>query len=125
MATAPASGAVDEPGAPPDLVTFCREEWPRLVGALALYCGDRDTAEELAQEALVRVWRHWPNVREAASPRAWAHRVAINLANSWFRATLARRRAMSRLDPQGGDAHDDQDTAHTLAVREAVAALPE
>lgn len=36
------------------LAEFCRREHPRLVGALSLYCGDSDVAEELAQEALIR-----------------------------------------------------------------------
>jgi DNA-directed RNA polymerase specialized sigma24 family protein len=40
---------------PPDgLVDFYRREYPRVVGALSLYCGDRFVAEELAHEALVR-----------------------------------------------------------------------
>jgi len=33
---------------------FCRRVSPRLVGALTLQCGDRATAEELAQEAMAR-----------------------------------------------------------------------
>ena len=33
----------------------CRDLYPRLVGALGLVCGDRAMAEDLAQEALVRL----------------------------------------------------------------------
>ena len=34
-----------------ELAGVCRAEHPRLVGALSLYCGDRDVGEERAQEA--------------------------------------------------------------------------
>ena len=32
-----------------DLAAFCRAQWPRLVGVLTLYSGNRAVAEELAQ----------------------------------------------------------------------------
>ena len=38
-----------------DLAAMCEREHPRLVGMLGLYCGDRDAAEDLAQDALVRL----------------------------------------------------------------------
>jgi DNA-directed RNA polymerase specialized sigma24 family protein len=60
-----------------ELSAFCRREYPRLVGALSLYCGDAYVAEELAQEAIVRVVSNWGKVRRLAVPGAWAHRVAI------------------------------------------------
>ena len=41
---------------------FCRDEYPRLVRLLSLYCGDVGAAEDLAQETLARVWRNWRRV---------------------------------------------------------------
>ena len=104
------------------LVSFCRTEYPRLVGMLGLYCGDRAVAEELAQETLARVWRRWPKVHHLERPDAWAQHVAINLARSHFRRMLAERRARAKLPkpepvPEP-DRHDDQ------AVRDAVSRLP-
>ena len=62
-------------GVNPELLTrFCREEWPRLVGSLALYTGDRDLAEELAQESLIRVVQHWTQL-DSVDPSGWARRV--------------------------------------------------
>jgi RNA polymerase sigma-70 factor, ECF subfamily len=107
-----------------DLASFCRAEWPRLVGTLTLYCGDRAVAEELAQETLVRVWRHWADVERATNPQAWAHRVALNLASSWFRSGRARRRALQRAE-RAATPHRDPDPADAVAVRAAVSALPE
>ena len=83
---------------PADLVAFCEAQYPRLVGALGLYCGDRDVAEDLAQETLARVCRDWKKVKAMGSPEAWTHRVGINLAHSHFRRRAAERRATTRID---------------------------
>jgi DNA-directed RNA polymerase specialized sigma24 family protein len=42
-----------------DLAAFCRSEYPKLAGMLALYCGDRDLAQDLAKETIVRVIQNW------------------------------------------------------------------
>lgn len=111
--------------APDALAAFCRREHPRVVGALSLYCGDAALAEELAQEALYRVCRDWEKVSRMAAPGAWAHRVAINLANSAFRRRRAERRANQRHHVLAGpDATEPIDSSAVLAVRRAVAALP-
>ena len=105
-------------------VEFCRREHPRLVGALSLYCGDSYLAEELAQEALARACRSWSRIRDYDSPGAWAHRVALNLANSHFRRRTYERRARERLAARTPQAHHDSDSAVAMAVREAVRQLP-
>jgi RNA polymerase sigma-70 factor (sigma-E family) len=104
-----------------DVVAFCRSMHPRLVGALALHCGDRDVAEELAQETLARVWERWSSVSVMDSPASWTYRVGFNLAASRFRRRAAERRAHARAG------HPDDhvpDPAAAVAVRDAVAALP-
>jgi DNA-directed RNA polymerase specialized sigma24 family protein len=83
---------------------FCRAHYARLFGALRLYCGDAGLAEELTQEALARVVRHWPQVREMDSPAAWVHRVGLNLANSSFRRRSAVRQAVRALPPRQREA---------------------
>ncbi len=110
--------------APHDLVVFCDREYPRLVGALDLYIGDLLVAEELAQEALVRASQRWSRVSQLDSPGGWTYRVALNLANSWFRRRAAERRARSRIMDHPA-VHHDPDGADRAAVRAAVAALPE
>jgi RNA polymerase sigma-70 factor (sigma-E family) len=107
-----------------ELAGFCRSEHPRLVGTLSLYTGDADLAEELAQEALVRVCQHWSRVGRLESPGGWAHRVAINLANSSFRSRAAKQRATARLQAAQTDP-DSIDVTDAVAVRRAVAALPD
>jgi len=102
---------------------FCRRLHPKLVGALRLYLGRPDVAEELAQEALVRVIQNWPKVATMDHADAWTFRVAFNLANSRLRRVLAERRAQHRSGP-ATTVHWNVDVAEVLAVRAAVAALP-
>lgn len=102
--------------------SFCVEQYPRLVGALTLYTGDACLAEELAQESLARALARWDRVCAAATPGAYVHRIAINIANSHFRRRRAAARAMTRHGP--GQPHCDPDGADTVAVREAIASLP-
>jgi RNA polymerase sigma factor (sigma-70 family) len=82
-----------------DQERFCAGAWPRLVGAVAHYCGDVHVAEELVQEALLRACRRWTEVSKLASPEGWTYRVAINLANSAWRRRRAERRARARHGP--------------------------
>lgn len=105
------------------LVAFCQREHPRLVGALSLYVGNALVAEELAQDALVRAMDAWPRLRDMAAPGAWVHRVAMNLAKSWFRRSAAERRALRRLPRENEGA--EPDVAAVVTVRAAVARLPD
>jgi RNA polymerase sigma-70 factor (ECF subfamily) len=104
---------------------FCVDEHPRLVGALSLYCGDRAVAEELAQDALSRACRDWKRIRLLGAPGAWTHRVAINLANSYFRRAAAEARARQRLQrEESSRTAPGLDRAAALDIRKAVASLP-
>jgi RNA polymerase sigma-70 factor (sigma-E family) len=107
---------------PDDVNTFCRREWPRLVGSLSLFTGDRELAQELAQETLARVCRDWRKVSNLEAPGAWAHRVALNLARSHYRHRAVARRHSGRFAIS--EATESLDTATVIAVRQAVAALP-
>lgn len=105
------------------LESFLEREHPRLVRTLSSYTGNRDLAEELAAEALARMVRNWERVGAMEAPGAYAHRTAINLANSWFRRQAAHRRALTRRGPESRH-HTDPDTATSIAVRDAVSSLP-
>jgi RNA polymerase sigma-70 factor (ECF subfamily) len=112
----------DRVGNEDERTAFCRREFPRLVGALTLYCGDADVAQELAQETLARACQRWRRVRELDLPGAWAYRVGLNLANSHFRRARYERTARQRVGMAREPATSDTDAALTL--RAAVAALP-
>lgn len=65
------------------LDTVWRMESPRLIARLARMLGDLDSAEELAQDALVAALEHWPSHGVPDNPAAWlmttAQRRAIDV----------------------------------------------
>lgn len=108
-----------------DPADFCDQVRTRLVGALTLACGDRDVAEELAQDTLVRVWERWAQVNVMDSREAWVFRTAFNLASSWGRRRGAERRANRRAGTDERYSPSEDDLAEVIAVRRAVACLPD
>jgi RNA polymerase sigma factor (sigma-70 family) len=103
---------------------FFEREYPRLARALYLVAGDRVEAEDLAQEAMVRVYERWEHVRSTDSPAGYLYRTALNLHRSRLRrlAVRARRAVGLRPDPP-------VDPALEAEVRDevdrALAALPD
>src|SRR5262245_12953835 len=79
-----------------EVARFCDSVHSRLVGALSRAYGDRDLAEELAQEALSRVVERWERMRALEDPEGYAIRIGFNLARSWWRRRAAEHRAHSR-----------------------------
>lgn len=102
---------------------FCRRVSPRLVGSLLLLCGQRQVAEDMAQEALARAWERWSAVSLMESPEGWVFRVAFNLASSHQRRAMAERRATARLADAVAPSDLDSDVA--VALRQALIALPD
>ena len=108
-----------------DAVTaFCCREHPRLVSSMTLYTGDPDLAVELAQESLARACRNWNRVVELDDPGGWAHRVAVNLANSHFRRRRYENSARVRAAARLASGHHDPDRFDTALVRSKLSDLP-
>lgn len=116
-------GAVLE--APAQLVAFCHRERARLVGMLDLYLGDLGTAEEIAQEALLRACERWQHVSTLGEPGAWVRTVAMNLARSHWRRRAAERRARVRQESYARVPVGESEAADSVAVRTALQRLPE
>jgi RNA polymerase sigma-70 factor (ECF subfamily) len=84
---------------------------------LGIYCGNLDVAEDLAQEALIRLCRDWRRVRKLHAPERWLHRVAINLAHSHYRRKAIEQKALSLVrsrPPQGSGSSMDVETLDLL-----------
>jgi RNA polymerase sigma-70 factor (sigma-E family) len=107
-----------------DIEEFYASMRPRLVGFLGLYCGDTAVGEDLAQEALARVWARWSKVRRLDSPHAWTYRIGLNLATSVLRRRVVALRAHRRLTAEAHVRPAEADPALHLDVRRAVASLP-
>ena len=75
---------------------FFGSEHGRLFGAMCLVTGDRHEAEEVTQDAFLRLWERWDRVGEIDDPSAYLFRTAMNVfRNRYRRASLALRRTIS------------------------------
>jgi RNA polymerase sigma-70 factor (ECF subfamily) len=122
MATmAEAEPAVSEPVG--SFEEFFDQHYERLLRAMYLAIGDRHEAEDLAQDALVRVYERWDQVREMERPDGYLYQTALNLRRSRLRrlATATRKllggRSQEAPDPAAEASERD-------AVRRALATLP-
>lgn len=66
---------------------FVEEEHGRLYKALYFVTGSREDAEDLAQDAFMKLWERWGTIDEIDDPTGYLFRVALN----GFR--MRRRRA--------------------------------
>jgi RNA polymerase sigma factor (sigma-70 family) len=67
-----------------------------LFGALCLVTGNRAEAEEIMQEAFLKVWERWSRVVNLEDPSAYLFRTAMNLfRNRVRRASVAARRVLA------------------------------
>jgi RNA polymerase sigma factor (sigma-70 family) len=110
------------PSTPPELASFCEEQWPRLVGTRSFLVGDAGAAEDLAQEALARACQHWAKVRHMDLPGVWLNRVAVNLARSHGRRESTRTRFARRAAQPD---NESADPTNVMLVRAAVRGLPD
>lgn len=64
---------------------FVTREWSRLVRVAHLLTGDPGRAEDLVQQTLVKVHRHWRKVHREGSPYAYTRAALVNESTSWWR----------------------------------------
>lgn len=80
--------------ASPSFEAFYASTYRRLFTALCLVTRNRHEAEEIAQEAFVRVFERWDRVGGLADPTGYLFRVSMNVFRGRYRrASLAIRRA--------------------------------
>lgn len=85
-------------------------ERQRLFGALCLITRDRTEAEDIGQEAFVRVFERWDRVASMTDPVGYLYRVAMNIFRSRYRrARLAARRVSVTHEPDLMSGIDDRD----------------
>lgn len=111
---------VQAPDVASSFEAFFEVEHDGLYGALILVTGSRQEADELMQDAFLRVWQRWHIVQSLANPTGYLYRTAMNLAHSrWRRARVATRRALEA--PSRRDAFEDVEMREDL--RQAMARL--
>jgi RNA polymerase sigma-70 factor (ECF subfamily) len=78
---------------------FFQAEHVRLARALYLLTGSTAEADELTQEAMVRVYERWDRVRQMDSPQGYLFRTALNLHRSRLRWVASRARQILQATP--------------------------
>ena len=105
-----------------DLTELFEQYYDSLVRMLYRRTGDRDRAEDLAQETFARAVAAPPN-----NPRPWLFAVALNLVREDGRRALrqGRRLELLRADdvPEDGPERDFERNERSDAVRAALATL--
>lgn len=84
----------------PEVVSFpaiFRTEYRRLVAIAWGLTGSRETAEDIAQEALLSLHRRLERGEVIENPAAYVRRSCSNLSVSWVRRRMAEARALLRI----------------------------
>jgi RNA polymerase sigma factor (sigma-70 family) len=104
-----------------DFDSFYRAQYARLVHALLLLTSEPMEAEDIAQEALSRVFERWDRVRQMESPQGYLYRTALNLNRKRLRRVLVHARRESSLRPPE---HADASIEDRIALRATILSLP-
>lgn len=91
--------------------SFFDEYRSKVFGAMCLVTGNRQEAEEITQDAFLRVWERWDRVAELEDPTGFLFKTAMNVFRDRARrASIAARRSL-RIADRGDDlaAVEDRD----------------
>lgn len=103
-----------------ELRAFVARDYGRVVASVALITGDRASAEDAVQDALVKAWRR--DLR-LASLAGWVAVVAANDARSGLRRRKSEDRALERLQLSTPDVAAEGAGSDVVDVARALAKL--
>jgi RNA polymerase sigma-70 factor (ECF subfamily) len=84
-----------------DFAAFFDKHRRPLVFALWVVARNQAEAEEVAQDAFLKVWERWDRISNMDDPEGYLFRTAMNLQrNRRRRAAMALRRTMRQLGPR-------------------------
>jgi RNA polymerase sigma-70 factor (ECF subfamily) len=91
--------------------TFFEQTHQRLFGGLCLVTGNRHEAEEIMQDAYLKVWERWDRVSAMDDPTGFLFRIAMNGFRSRYRRAAVALRKRISLAPDVDDlaAVEDRD----------------
>lgn len=102
----------------------------RLVRLCAAVTGDRDAAEDLAQETLLEAWRNVHKLRDPAGADRWLAAIARNVCRRWARRRGQELASLTATEPEpwtpdGLDVERDLERAELAKLLDrALALLP-
>jgi RNA polymerase sigma-70 factor (ECF subfamily) len=79
---------------------FFDSERSRLFGALSVMAGNRFEAEEIMQDAFLKLWERWDRVTAMENPVGFLYRTAMNLYRKHLRRAAIAMRKRAGLLPQ-------------------------
>jgi RNA polymerase sigma-70 factor, ECF subfamily len=98
------------------------DQHDRLYRALYFITGSRDDAEELMQDAFLKLWERWDSIGTIEDPVAWLFRVSLN----GFRMRARRARvAARRLMPVAAPRDPFEDVNLREEVSQMLRSLPQ
>lgn len=74
-----------------------------MICVAAALVGPAD-AEDAAQEAAMRAWRSWDELRDTEATRSWMLRIIVNVCHDWLRGRFGTR--VRRTEPLDADSAD-------------------
>jgi RNA polymerase sigma-70 factor, ECF subfamily len=96
--------AVTPHGRPEEFEAFFLEHHRDVFACFRLLARDRHEAEEISQEAFLRVWQRWDRVSTMERPEGYLFRTAMNVFRSRRRRAAAVFRRLGRREHGGPEA---------------------
>jgi RNA polymerase sigma-70 factor (sigma-E family) len=103
---------------------FFEHHYAELARLAHLLTGERDSADDLAADALLALWHRWDRVRAAEHPVAYARGVVANLARTRVRSAVRERRRIALFWSQREERAENPDVPGVVDVQEALRGLP-
>ena len=91
-----------------------RAAYPRILRTVAQIVRDRAAAEDVTQEAFLKLLQNWRTASGYEHPDAWVRRVAIRLAVRQAKRELRRRQVERQPAPVSGGGTPDADLAEAI-----------
>jgi RNA polymerase sigma-70 factor (ECF subfamily) len=111
-------GAREANGIASSFEAFFDAEHRKLFGTLCVLTGDPGEAEDIMQEAFVRVWERWGRVASHPDPAGYLFRTAFSIQHNRYRRALrAARRAVVTTPARDSFALVDEVAALATALR--------
>jgi RNA polymerase sigma-70 factor (ECF subfamily) len=113
-------------GDEPAFRQLSRRHLPAMLGLARRILGNAADAEDVAQEAMLRVWTHAPRWQPLAAFRTWLTRVVVNLCLDRKRRApwVALEAAGEIVDPAPGATDKAEQDERERLVNAAIAELP-
>jgi RNA polymerase sigma factor (sigma-70 family) len=96
----------EAPVNPPSFDQLFLDQHDRLYRALYFVTGSREDAEELMQDAFVKLWERWGTIGQIDDPVAWLFRVSLNGFRMRMRRAGVAARRLAPI-PTERDPYDD------------------